>query len=79
DRMDRLENLERLYMAWERLPQREQDVLYLFVSEVETETKMRSMTQKEIGQELGIAQSTVSDTIRRGIIHLRNEMSGFTT
>ena len=51
----------------------------MFVSEVETETKMRSMTQKEIGQELGIAQSTVSDTIRRGIVHLRSEMTGFTT
>ena len=79
DRMDRLESLERLALAWKRIPQREQEVLYLFVSEVETETKMRSMTQKEIGQELGIAQSTVSDTIRRGIVHLRSEMTGFTT
>lgn len=79
DRMDRLERLEHLALAWEHLPQREQDVLYLFVSEVETDTKMRSMTQTEIGRELGIAQSTVSETIRRGIVHLRSAMSGRTT
>ena len=55
------------------------DQLASSLAKVETETKMRSMTQKEIGQELGIAQSTVSDTIRRGIDHLRSAMSGRTT
>lgn len=79
DRMETREKLERLAAAWTRLPQRERDVLTRSVAVVETETKLRRVTQVEIGRELGIAQSTVSDTIRRGVDHLRREMFGSAT
>ena len=71
ERMEERKLREALEAAWNTLPPREMEILYL--------TVVRNMTQTRAGEELRITQSSVSITAGRGIARLRRTMTEPTT